>query len=348
MQVTFLMGNGFDLNAGLKTRFSDFFKVYCKNKDQDSDTIKRFKNEIGNNVEKWSDFERQMGKYTANVWPDGVLTHEEYFTCMEDFRNNLVQYLERQERDVFVSARSYEVMQKCREMLQDPFKCLRDGQRTRLQRYVKQQPHPLNVEYDFIVFNYTSICDSYMSGIQIKGVDNYCSVPNLKAGISVNRFVHVHGKLGEEILLGVDNDLQIENKELRKDEKFAFYYIKPTINSKLQTGYDEAAKQLIESSNIIIIYGMSIGETDKTWWKLIADRLLAGEKGQECFLVVYLNDGTLHRSSAGDAIKSQIEIRNKFLKVLESKSDIDEKDREYVSEHIFCALNTDILTPDKL
>lgn len=29
MQVTFLIGNGFDLGIGLKTAYSDFYRVYC-------------------------------------------------------------------------------------------------------------------------------------------------------------------------------------------------------------------------------------------------------------------------------------------------------------------------------
>ena len=252
------------------------------------------------------------------------------------------------EKDAFVKIRSYEVIKKCREMLQDPFRCLRTGQRERLQEYMRQQSQPLDVEYEFVVFNYTSICQKYISDIQINEVDDFCAVSNLKAVLSVNRFVNVHGRLENEILLGVDNDLQIENKELRKDEQFAFYYIKPTINRKLQSGYDKEAKELIESSNIIVIYGMSLGETDKTWWKLIADWLLARENAEECFLVVYLYDGRMNRNCGGDAIISQMEVRSKFLEMLELSHDIEKIDREYVSEHIFCALNTDILNPDTL
>ncbi len=30
MNITFLIGNGFDLNLGLKTRYTDFYKYYME------------------------------------------------------------------------------------------------------------------------------------------------------------------------------------------------------------------------------------------------------------------------------------------------------------------------------
>ena len=35
MNITFLIGNGFDLNLNLNTRYSDFYKYYIENDPQD-------------------------------------------------------------------------------------------------------------------------------------------------------------------------------------------------------------------------------------------------------------------------------------------------------------------------
>lgn len=35
MNITFLIGNGFDLNLKLNTRYSDFYKYYIKNDPKD-------------------------------------------------------------------------------------------------------------------------------------------------------------------------------------------------------------------------------------------------------------------------------------------------------------------------
>lgn len=41
MNVTFLIGNGFDLRMGLRTRFSDFYDVYIKQNEGNTNPIIR-------------------------------------------------------------------------------------------------------------------------------------------------------------------------------------------------------------------------------------------------------------------------------------------------------------------
>ena len=40
MQVTFLIGNGFDLGIGLKTAYSDFYRVYCAETQKDDENLR--------------------------------------------------------------------------------------------------------------------------------------------------------------------------------------------------------------------------------------------------------------------------------------------------------------------
>ena len=42
MKVTFLVGNGFDLNQNLKTSYADFYKVYAKPNKRDSKAVTDF------------------------------------------------------------------------------------------------------------------------------------------------------------------------------------------------------------------------------------------------------------------------------------------------------------------
>lgn len=349
MQVTFLVGNGFDLNAGLRTRFSDFFKVYCEETANDTPVIKKFKEEIGTNVELWSDFEKQMGDYTAkvakNIPLEGELRIEDYYTCIDDFRNEFIIYLnEEMRRAGFMTYRD-QMREKCQDMLMNPFRYLRTGQRDRLYNYINNinnntQTWPFPVEYGFIVFNYTDVCEQCMRIQGFREIGEYC-IGSVYAQISADRFVYVHGRLGSEILLGVDNISQIRNSLLQNDEELIYSIVKPISNRELESGQDEKAKELIETSNIIIIYGMSLGETDNSWWRVIADWLLEGKNSGERFLVVYSCDGTTNRNSTRNAVRNQKEVRRKFLEVYEYE--LEEKDKEYITDHIFCALNTDIL-----
>ena len=45
MSTVFLIGNGFDLSCGMKTRYSDMYKEYCKILPNDSSLIKKFKSD---------------------------------------------------------------------------------------------------------------------------------------------------------------------------------------------------------------------------------------------------------------------------------------------------------------
>lgn len=44
MNITYFIGNGFDVNIGLKSRYADFYNAYVKmHSDDEADVIKRFK-----------------------------------------------------------------------------------------------------------------------------------------------------------------------------------------------------------------------------------------------------------------------------------------------------------------
>ena len=49
MNVTFLIGNGFDINLGLRMKYTDFIEIYREIQPQDNEIIKKFK---GNIIEK--------------------------------------------------------------------------------------------------------------------------------------------------------------------------------------------------------------------------------------------------------------------------------------------------------
>ena len=86
---------------------------------------------------------------------------------------------------------------------------------------------------------------------------------------------HVHHKLAtNDIILGVDNTNQIQNEGFRGEETVLNYLVKSQTNTGLGDMVDTRCAELIHKARIISIYGMSIGETDATWWKEIGKRLM--------------------------------------------------------------------------
>lgn len=88
MNILFMIGNGFDLNLGLKTSYSDFYEYY-KSLPSENIFIENLKNEISNEeICDWSDLELALGKYSSKVESE-----EEYKIVIKDISEKLGEYL---------------------------------------------------------------------------------------------------------------------------------------------------------------------------------------------------------------------------------------------------------------
>ena len=85
MNVTFFIGNGFDLNLGLKTEYKSFLEDYIKNGNSGLLT-----DEIKKDIDKWSDLEMALGDYVQkNVHANDAA----FIASKHDLDNKLAAYL---------------------------------------------------------------------------------------------------------------------------------------------------------------------------------------------------------------------------------------------------------------
>ena len=97
MNITFLIGNGFDIALNLKTSYSNFYDWYCK-QPSDIPHISEFRKDIDDDVNSkisaaektWADFELGIGKYTSKFTKEEV---EQYLECIDDAQEQLRIYL---------------------------------------------------------------------------------------------------------------------------------------------------------------------------------------------------------------------------------------------------------------
>lgn len=66
MKITFFIGNGYDINIGLKTGYPDFLQWYVEQPSEDN-LIADFKQIIANGIEYWSDLEITLGKKHLHI-----------------------------------------------------------------------------------------------------------------------------------------------------------------------------------------------------------------------------------------------------------------------------------------
>ena len=251
MDVTFLIGNGFDLGIGLKTGYKDFYDVYCQSKSSDSEMLQHFKSDILKEPETWADFESAFGEYASRC-----KDAEDYMQLFEDFIRQFSIYLENEE-STFDDEKTEEILHGMKRALSSYYD-IRPADKDAVVPFIKSYK-----TFNFISFNYTCCLD--------KCIETVKSTPNSLSSINgeIGEIVHVHGYTDRDLIMGVNDASQIENDEFKQDVTVLNELVKPRQNEIIKMNYDYRATQIIKGSRIICIYGMSIGETDQKWWKLI-------------------------------------------------------------------------------
>ena len=89
--------------------------------------------------------------------------------------------------------------------------------------------------------------------------------PNYDAEIKgyIRDIIHVHGFTDHDMIMGVNDIEQIKNKSFSEDIDITEEIVKPLQNQIIRMNFDNNAVRIINGSDIICVYGMSIGSTDK-------------------------------------------------------------------------------------
>lgn len=84
------IGNGFDINIGLATKYSEFYPYFINNAS-DKNMIKSW---LDGNEKFWSDLEEKLGQEISKI-PDGQL--EQFYDDKDELDRLLIEYLEEQQ-----------------------------------------------------------------------------------------------------------------------------------------------------------------------------------------------------------------------------------------------------------
>lgn len=277
MNITFLIGNGFDLNLGLDTRYSDFLKDYLQDNPKDNEEIKSFKTDIRKQQSEnstpaenlWVNAELAFGHYTDDIVKQGKKA-DSFSRRRIDFGRKLATYLQKQEKRVCVEENE--------QAFVDGIRHFRSGL-TEVQNDAVKRSYDLfdgGCTFNFLVFNYTCIIDRFIEAVRKRKIQLGTRVyRNSTYDNSFGKTIHVHGTTRKDMVFGVNDESQIENMTLFEDNS-PFYlnsFIKQKTNKGNEAQTDEKAHEVIKTSSFIYIYGMSIGATDKIWWQRIVERM---------------------------------------------------------------------------
>lgn len=265
MNITFLIGNGFDRNLGLETAYSQFVKYY-KTTPASSENLARFREYIKENEELWSNAEIALGEFTEQFnTGEGELFSE----CHIDFCEHLAEYLKKQEERIdFLAAK--EDIRQAFSRINSIIQSFPTEEREQIADTYAKRVGESRV-FNFITYNYTGCLEKFIDLIRDdREILGKHQNGNTTYSHSIGEICHVHGTVDSNMVFGVNDESQISKNDVFDCEYGDIYkdsIIKRKTNALYQEKIDDKAKKLLSESNIIFIYGMSIGETDKLWWE---------------------------------------------------------------------------------
>jgi len=146
---------------------------------------------------------------------------------------------------------------------------------------------------------------------------------------------HIHGYTDDRMVMGVNDTSQILNKEFHDNVDVKDALVKQQCNLVCGHTVDNQCSNLINASNLICVFGSSLGETDKLWWDMISKKLLQNEFKLIIFEWVQEGLSTL-REYKKERIRR--EKKENFLQ----QTTLTEKEKEIAQQNIFIGINTNL------
>ncbi|MCM1251874.1 MAG: AbiH family protein [Clostridium sp.] len=312
--ITFLIGNGFDLNVGLRTSYKDFYEYYINRYEDDM-----LANEIQSDIASWADLELAIGQCTAKVLPEDK---EKFWRSERNLENALMNYLEEQVKKI-----NFDEDQKERKTGIEMQRSLLECCKIFCEEHIMEiSPDDISqIRYSFINFNYTDILDRCVKSARENLLIFF---PSNDPGI-----LHIHGTIPHSAVLGVNDESQIMNPNFKINALDRKRLIKKEIHEANKNKNYMNACTIINNSNIICIFGMSIGKTDKRWWNYIAEWLQEDETRKLVIFIKTNVQNTLEKYSYVD--------KEKMKETFKSNGQLNSKWKQ-IEKQIYVEVNANI------
>ena len=324
MNIVFLIGNGFDLNLDLKTKYRNFYDYYISLPSKNP-TIEKFKKVLSENLDNWADLELELGKYANNF---GIENENDFVELLYDIQDALADYLDKQDVAFTVTE---DDKKKAISDLSEFEKYLTPREREEFLVY--KNPHNTSsFDVKVITFNYTQTFEK-IYGWNSRALDlGSRRIGNSSYGTIMSLFEHIHGTTTSNMILGVNDISQIENEALRNSIMIQRALIKTEMNVNAGTMRDDRCARAIEAADVICIYGMSLGDTDRFWWNKVGLRTAKSNAR----LLIFSKTEDLPRRREYMASNKKDELKNLFV----SHLDFDEPSKEKIKKQTFVCLNS--------
>lgn len=256
MRILYLIGNGFDLAYGLKTKYTDFYEKFVEPSAEDSEDVKKLKNNIGDNYSTWADLEKAIGEY-ASGYNSSVLFEETFYYL----KDSLQKYIS--EIDKSFNPTDSQISY-ARNSIMHPELQLEEADLSPYQSFISSVlPYSPGINIDVVTLNYSRTFEKIFGNNYTKSLSNDYRIMSLR---------HLHGVIDDTIIMGVNDPSQIDNPSFRENEDLMGIVVKPEVNDAMRNLSNSRVEELIKNANVIVLFGVSLGKTDSKWWDLIGQQ----------------------------------------------------------------------------
>ena len=334
MNITFLVGNGFDKALGLKTSYAEFYEWYSK-EPSSSDAIRRFKEHIQKDItntggEYWSDFELGLGKYTSEFNLESV---DEYIECYEDAHEKLIEYLKKESSKYDVDSYDDKIISDVANGLAVFYEELNPVEKNKIATLFKGDLLN-NSRIRFITYNYTNTIDQLVNRLSSSPLKEWNSRDGKKSLIVESKLIHLHGTCDLYPIIGVNDISQVSNKKLLENIEFSSIMIKENSINAIGYYWREDAIKAINDSQIVCVYGMSLGATDAFWWETLMIWLATNSSRK--LIVYWYSQDEKNTISLVKKVRNEQRIKDTLL----SYCNFDESKKKYIGMQIFIIVNS--------
>lgn len=337
MQITWLLGNGFDLSFKLKTSFWDFYN-YLKdnesslnlNKNIIYSTLKEENKEKEDKEKIWRNYEEELGIITDRFKEEQI---EQFWNDKLNLDDYLRDYLDKCTREKlnFSEEQKFEILSKS---LQDIINDKKDVESQKV-RSILQSHQTESFYVNSISFNYTDTVSKIFKKTSKSSEIKIDGKPNNSGTVQIQTPFYLHGTLdNDEMIIGLGHIDQIKNPIFKTSNNIQEALLK---NKLLDiAGQDNFNKyvQMIRKSSIICLFGLSIGSTDQEYWRIIKEKLLK----DDALLIIYWFDDRVGRLNILRRNVYENKIRDKFY----ISSNTLPEEKEIIKSKILVEINHNI------
>ena len=283
MNITFIVGNGFDCGLGLETDYRSFIKWYLQQPESDKESVQKMRSIIKGDIDTWADAEMAMAALPFSEFGGDV--RNVAVECAHDFSGCLSGYIKSKERLALLPRKRSALSQLQKQFGKFFLDVFYDGDFC----CFPWENVPKNgvVYINVVSLNYSHILDRLLPKVPVDyrnpETGNVCFIKFLPV-------CHLHGEIdagSQSLSFGVGYEDQIVDTNLRRYSSRFGYLLKPKYDTELNYGKYLRVQKKIRNSKCVVIFGTSLGRSDSYLWIMMLQEFFRNKSRGGSMKILY-------------------------------------------------------------